>query len=53
MTTLLAAFNPATGTSLPLPVFIISGIVLVGIIVFTIIMNIRKKNKKGGKGKRK
>ncbi len=53
MTTLLAALNPATGTSLPLPVFIISGIVLVLIIVFTIIMNINKKNKKGGKGKRK
>ncbi len=47
---MLAALNPATGTSLPIPLFIISGVVLVGIIVFTIVMNVLKK-KKGGNGK--
>ncbi|MBO6230602.1 MAG: hypothetical protein J6O50_08535 [Ruminiclostridium sp.] len=49
----LAALNPATGTSLPIPLFIISGIVLVGIIAFTIVSNVLKKKKSGGKGRRR
>ena len=50
---ILAAMNPATGTSLPIPLFIIPGVVLVGIIAFTIVSNILKKKKKGGKGRRR
>lgn len=51
---MLAALNPATGTSLPIPLFIISGVVLVGIIVFTIVMNVLKKKNSGkGKGRRR
>ena len=45
---LLAALNPATGTSLPIPLFIISGVILVGCIVFAIVSKALKN--KGGSG---
>ena len=50
---LLAALNPATGTSLPIPLFIISGVVLVGCIVFAIVSKTLKDKKNGGKGKKR
>ena len=52
MELILAALNPATGTSLPIPLFIISGVILVGCIVTAIVMNVMKK-KKGGNGTNK
>ena len=50
---ILSALNPATGTQLPLPLFIISGVVLVGIIAFTIVSKVLKKNNMNSRGKRK
>lgn len=50
---LLAALNPATGTSLPIPLFIISGVVLAGCIVFAVVSKKLKDKKSGGKGKRR
>ena len=41
----LLAANPMTGTSLPIPLFIITGVVLVACIVVSIIAK-NKKNKK-------
>lgn len=49
---ILTALNPATGTSLPIPLFIISGVILVGCIVAAIIAKAAKNNK-GGKGKKR
>ena len=49
---ILAALNPATGTSLPIPLFIISGIILVGCIVFAIVTKVMK-DKNGGSGMNK
>lgn len=48
---ILAAMNPATGTDLPIPLFIISGIVLAGCIVAAVISknSKNKKSKKNGK----
>lgn len=48
---LILAVNPATGTSIPIPLFIISGVVLVGCIIFAILSKNMKN--KGGKGKKK
>lgn len=42
----LLAINPATGTSLPIPLLIISGVVLVGCIVAGIIAKVTKNKKK-------
>ncbi len=54
MELILAALNPATGTSLPIPLFIISGVILVGCIVTAIVMNVMKKKKDGnGTNKRR
>ena len=49
---ILTALNPATGTSLPIPLFIISGVILVGCIAFAIITKVMK-NKKGNNGRNK
>lgn len=46
MEIIAAVMNPATGTSLPIPLFIISGVVLVGCIVFAVISKNKKNNKK-------
>ena len=46
----LAAMNPATGTNLPIPLFIISGVVLVGCIVAAIVTkNLKGRKKKNDK----
>ena len=34
-------------------IFIVSGVVLAGLIAFTVVSNILKKKKSGGKGKRR
>ena len=49
----LAALNPATGTQLPIPLFIISGIVLVGCVVAAIVAKKLKGNKGYNKKKKK
>ena len=50
MEMIIAAMNPMTGTSLPIPLFIVSGVVLVGCVVFAIVSkNMKSKNKKNGK----
>ncbi len=49
---ILAVMNPATGTSLPIPLFIISGVVLVGCIVGAVVSK-NMKNKKSKKNGRK
>ncbi len=48
---LAAMMNPATGTNLPIPLFIISGVVLVGCIIAAVVTkNLKgKKSKKNGK----
>ncbi|MBP3855042.1 MAG: hypothetical protein IK990_05430 [Ruminiclostridium sp.] len=53
MELILAAMNPATGTSLPIPLFIISGVILVGCIAAAIIMNVLKKKNGSGMNKRR
>ncbi len=54
METVIETLNPATGTSLPIPLFIISGVILVGCIAFAIITKVMKGKKDGkGKGKRR
>ena len=51
---ILEALNPATGTSLPIPLFIISGIILVGCIVFAIVTKVMKgKGSGSGMNKRR
>ena len=54
MEMIAAAMTPATGTSLPIPLFIISGVVLVGCVVFAIVSkNMKNKKNKNGKPKKK
>lgn len=49
-----AVINPATGTSLPIPLFIISGVVLVGCVVFAIVSkNMKNKKNKNGKPRKR
>ena len=54
MEMIAAVMNPATGTSLPIPLFIISGVILVGCIVFAIVTkNMKNKKNKNGKTKKR
>ena len=54
MEMIATVLNPATGTSLPIPLFIISGVILVGCIVFAIVSkNMKNKKNKNGKPKKK
>ena len=50
--TIIAAVNPATGTELPIWLFIVSGVVLVGCIVAAILTK-KSKNKDSKNGKRR
>lgn len=51
--TILAVLNPATGTDLPVPLFIISGVILVGCIVGAVIAGNSKKKKTKKNNRRK
>ena len=53
MELLYLALNPATGTQLPIPLFIISGVILAGIIGFTVVTKVMKKNNMNSKGKKR
>lgn len=54
MEMIVAAMNPATGTSLPIPLFIISGVVLAGCVVFAIVSkNMKNKKNKNGRPRKK
>lgn len=50
--TILAAMNPATGTDLPIWLFVVSGVVLVGCIVAAVLTK-KSKNKNSKNGKRR
>lgn len=50
---ILAAMNPATGTNLPIPLFIISGVILVGCIAAAVISKQMKNKKSKKKNRRK
>ena len=45
MEILLAVMNPATGTELPIWMFVVSGVVLAGCIVAAVVANNMKKKK--------
>ena len=50
---IIAALNPATGTQLPIWLFVVSGVVLAGCIVGAIISNKMKNKKTKKNGRRK